>query len=162
MILFKRLSEFLLDKSLVPSENLLFLGGVAQTIVWTFKRSLGSDFWGGQIAWFQLFSSDLGLSCLFQAMWEVAGDEGQLAWIKTCKPRSLENNWNQAISGSRFVRVEIAWSCKKDFYRLQQDLGCSMGSSMNPGWMCSAYRFSFVSSMQLVDNALRHFSQRMI
>ena len=52
------------------------------------------------------------------------------------------------------MMVEIAWSDIIDFYRHQQDLGVH-NEQFSKKRVCLAYRLSLVSSMQMVDGALR-------
>ena len=71
---------------------------------------LGSTFFDEEIAWLQLFSSDLGNSFLLLAFLGLTCSLVHLSWRKKVWQQSLENNCNQAIFRVGIVEVKIAWN----------------------------------------------------
>ena len=121
---------------------------------------LGSTFFDEEIAWLQLFSSDLGNSFLLLAFLGLTCSLVHLSWRKKVWQQSLENNCNQAIFRVGIVEVKIAWNSfflillfRSDFQNsCWQDLAWAVflhipGGGRAPSilWMAEKIRFCQVS-----------------
>ena len=96
----------------------LVFGSSLDLLGW--KNQISSDLtlpdFPPQIAWKQLFSSDLRQIFLVQANFMLAKGGGQIAWSKKIWSRSLENNCFQAIWGGEIFGGQISW--KLVFFKL--------------------------------------------